>query len=291
MGLTICCTNSTTEEYPQHDRSPYSGMTFAELPKASTLTPITPSRFVKENSQSLEKDYIINERLGKGGFGIVYKATHKRTKDIRAIKFISRAKLNRHTGRQLQHEIDILKHMDHPNIVKIFEFSENKKGYFIVNEYISEGELFNEISKRKNFSEVDAAYIMKQLIGAISYCHTKHVIHRDLKPENVLIDSIEDGQIHVKIIDFGYALLSPPEKIVNEKVGTIYYVAPEVLMGNYTAKCDMWSLGVIMYVLLSGKAPFNGQSDKEILSAIIKGKYKFSGKLWATRSPRGSRGP
>lgn len=286
MGIVACCSITTTDEsggYPEPNRSPlspYSGIPRSLASRANGFTPITPSRFVRDTSETLENAYDIVKTLGTGAFGVVYKAVHKVSGELRAIKHIARTNTRNLSEDKLLHEIDILKHLDHPNIMKIFEFAANKKGYFIISEYIAGGELFDEIAQRKKFSEVDAAYIMRQLLGAISYCHSRNVIHRDLKPENILINSIEDDKINVKIIDFGNALVSPPDKIICEKVGTVYYVAPEILMGNYTSTCDIWSLGVIMYVLLSGKAPFNGRADKDILNSVVKGKFGFPSLLW-----------
>ena len=282
MGIIPCCAVTTTDNDPSNSPGPepsYSGIP-KTVTRMASMTPITPSRFVKENSENLESDYEIQQVLGNGAFGVVYKAIHKKSTELRAIKHIIRAKAKTNIEEKLRHEIDILKHLDHPSIMKIYEFSANRKGYFIVSEYISGGELFDEIAKKKHFSEEDAAYIMRQLIGAISYCHSRNIIHRDLKPENILINSIEDDKINVKIIDFGNALICSPDKTVSERVGTIYYVAPEILKGQYTSKCDIWSLGVIMYVLLSGQAPFNGKSDKKIFAAILKGDINFSSKIW-----------
>jgi len=125
-------------------------------------------------------------------------------------------------------------------------------------------------------NEEDAAYVIRQVLSAITYCHAKGVVHRDLKPENILIDSIApDGKINIKVIDFGTALFFTPQSKLRETLGTPYYIAPEVLMGNYTEKCDEWSIGVILFVLLSGTAPFNGVTDEDILNAVKTGKYTF----------------
>ena len=125
--------------------------------------------------------------------------------------------------------------------------------------------------------EEDAAYIIKQLLSAITYCHLKGVVHRDLKPENVLIDSItSSGKINIKVIDFGAALFIAPETHISEMLGTPYYIAPEVLMGKYDEKCDIWSIGVILYILLCGCVPFNGPTDEAIMECVKKGIYSFS---------------
>lgn len=125
-------------------------------------------------------------------------------------------------------------------------------------------------------TEQDAAYIIRQVLSAITYCHSKGVVHRDLKPENILIDSIqENGKINIKVIDFGAALFFSPRTKFSETLGTPYYIAPEVLLGNYTEKCDVWSIGVILFIMLSGTAPFNGVTDDDIMNAVKKGTFSF----------------
>ena len=128
--------------------------------------------------------------------------------------------------------------------------------------------------------EEDSAYIIRQLLSAITYCHSRGVVHRDLKPENILIDSVtRSGKINIKVIDFGAALFIPPDAHISEMLGTPYYIAPEVLLGKYDEKCDIWSIGVILYILLSGTAPFNGSSDDDIMVNVKKGIYNFNGKF------------
>jgi len=129
-------------------------------------------------------------------------------------------------------------------------------------------------------NEQDAAYIIRQVLSAITYCHSKGVVHRDLKPENILIDTItQDGHINIKVIDFGAALFFSPKTKISETLGTPYYIAPEVLMGDYNEKCDIWSIGVVLFVLLSGTAPFNGTTDDDIMEAVRIGKYAFKSYL------------
>lgn len=144
---------------------------------------------------------------------------------------------------------------------------------------ITGGELLDTILKIGHFGEREASYILRQVLAAMTYCHSKNIVHRDLKPENILIDSVVEGNINIKIIDFGTALLCPKNKKIKELVGSAYYIAPEVLTGKYTAKCDVWSIGVIMYMLLSGYPPFNGENDQEIMEVVKTGHYDFSGKL------------
>lgn len=142
-------------------------------------------------------------------------------------------------------------------------------------------------------TEEDAAYIVKQLLSAITYCHSRGVVHRDIKPENTLIESVtSEGRLNIKIIDFGAALFISPNVKISETLGTPYYIAPEVLTGSYDEKCDVWSIGVILFILLSGCAPFNGKNDDEIMNRVKKGEYRFKsmvtnnskGRIWETIS-------
>jgi len=162
--------------------------------------------------------------------------------------------------RMLFNEINILKEIDHPNIVNMYEFFEDEKRYYLVTEICKGGELFDEILQRGKFSERDGAVLMKQVLSCINYCHQNNIVHRDLKPENILLEQNKEFDA-IKIIDFGTSLVYDPNKNLDEKLGTPYYIAPEVLNKNYNSKCDIWSCGVICYILLSGMPPFNGQSD------------------------------
>lgn len=138
------------------------------------------------------------------------------------------------------------------------------------------GELFDKISEEQYFSERDAANIVKQVLSAINYCHQMKIVHRDLKPENLLLD--KGAEPKVTIIDFGTSAMFDPQKKMSQKFGTPYYIAPEVLKKNYDEKCDLWSIGVIMYILLCGYPPFNGANDKQIIEAVLKGKFTLEGK-------------
>lgn len=171
------------------------------------------------------------------------------------------------------HETGILKQLAHENIIKIYEMFEDEAQFYLVTELCRGGDLYEEISKRsqKNFSERSAAHIMREILLAINHCHSENICHRDLKPENILLDT--DNK--VKLIDFGAAETFDKQQGMKGMIGTAYYIAPEVLneKGNYNEKCDMWSLGVILYMLLTGLAPFNGKTEEDIFKAIKKGTY------------------
>ena len=188
--------------------------------------------------------------------------------------------------RMLFNEINNLKDLDHPNILKMYEFFEDEKRYYIVTDICKGGELFDEIVARGKFSERDAAMLLKQILGCINYCHQNNIVHRDLKPENVLLEQNREFD-QIKIIDFGTSLVFDESKKLDEKLGTPYYIAPEVLAKNYGSKCDIWSCGVITYIVLSGIPPFNGASDQEIMKKVKVGKFSFSDPIWASISDTG----
>lgn len=179
---------------------------------------------------------------------------------MRAIKIIDKLQLEDAERIRLKYEIDILKNLNHPSIVRLFEVYENKSSIFLVTELCDGCELFEEITKRNHFTENEAAAVVNQIIQAIAYCHGQAIAHRDLKPENILIDVNNRGAI--KVIDFGTSHHFDKEtRIMHQMYGTPYYIAPEVLLGNYNEKCDMWSIGVILYIMLCGSPPFNGSDD------------------------------
>lgn len=240
--------------------------------------------FVNENNRKVEDTYFfIKPPLGSGMFGTVYKAKHKKTGVFRAIKRIKKDTRNASSLESLLKDVDILKTLDHPNIIKVYEYYQDEASIYIVTELCTGGELFEQILKEKNFTERKAAELMRQMLSAIAYCHEKKLVHCDLKPENIIFESNSNNNL-VKIIDFGNASFCEGDDRLTNRFGSVYYVAPEVLMGSYTEKCDVWSLGVIMYLILSGKPPFNGVNDQIILKKVYEGKYSMEGPEWQTIS-------
>ena len=172
--------------------------------------------------------------------------------------------------------------LDHPNIIKVYEYYNTKRKLFIISELCTGGELFDRITEVKYFTEVVAAHIMKQIFSATAFCHANMIIHRDLKPENILIENLDERKkdfFNVKIIDFGTGEINK-HKMLSEKTGTAYYIAPEVINNCYNEKCDMWSCGVILYILLCGCPPFSADTDDEIFKKIKVGKYHLKGSVW-----------
>jgi calcium-dependent protein kinase len=235
---------------------------------------ITSGMLVNKSEGLPTENYQVLKKLGEGSYGIVWRVKHLLTGQERAMKKIMKStKTKKETDSEIMNEIEILKKLDHPNIVKIFEFYNSSDGYYIITEYCNKGELFAQIYEKAPIAENISAHIIYQIFAAINYCHCSNIIHRDLKPENILIDSVEDGYYNIKVIDFGTAKLYDKNKSENKVIGSAYYIAPEVLNKNYDEKCDLWSTGVIMYMLLSGTAPFNGERDSIILEKIMAGKY------------------
>ena len=195
------------------------------------------------------------------------------------MKILRKTSMNEFEKEMLRGEIINLKKLDHPNILKMYESYECEKRYYIVTDICGGGELFEEITSRKSFSENDAAILMKALLQCIHYCHSNKVMHRDLKPENILLEENKDYN-QIKIIDFGSSVDFSQCEMHSLQVGTSYYIAPEVIKKSYNYKCDVWSCGVIAYILLSGRPPFNDSSDKKIMEKIEIGKYNFKNPIW-----------
>ncbi len=260
---------------------------------------IAPSQFVKESNADFREYYDIGKKLGGGTFacfthagayGEVYVCVHKTSHLTRAVKVMDKTAIEESEKERFLSEIKILKMMDHPNIVKLYEVYQDRKRYYLVTELSSQqtnvlcrlctgGELFDRLAKDKIMDEHDSASIMKQLLSAVVYCHANNVVHRDLKPENLLLESPEENA-RIKVIDFGTSQIFNSNKKMTVKIGTPYYIAPEVLNQSYTEKCDVWSCGVILYILICGYPPFVGRNDFDIMSKIKKGIIRMIGPAW-----------
>ena len=224
----------------------------------------------------ISKEYTFGKEIGKGSFGQVRLAIHKSTKQLRAIKIIKKGEVNLEN---LINEISILSKLSHPAIMQIYEIFEDNLNVYIVSEYCKGGELFDIITQKGSFSEKEACIVMKQLISAICYSHQNGIVHRDLKPENILMENDNDD-LSIKLIDWGCAKTLKKKEKLHQADGTSYYIAPEVLKGNYDEKCDIWGFGIIFYILLCGYPPFNGDSDEEIFKSVLKGDLQFPPEEW-----------
>lgn len=206
---------------------------------------------------------------------------------MRAIKIIDKAYQSKEEQEKLINEVQILRTIDHPNIIKVFEFYQEPQRFYIVTELCQGGELFDYILDQGHLTEAKAAVIMQKITSALMYCHQHNIMHRDLKPENLLLEREPSKQqdIQVKVIDFGTSVMFKEDRKIKGKFGTAYYIAPEVLTNRYNEKCDIWSAGVILYILLCGYPPFNGNDDDEIIENVKKGEFSLKGSEWEQISP------
>lgn len=242
---------------------------------------IEPSAFIHHKTSDIKLDYTFGPKLGTGSYGSVRIAVHKATGQERAIKTLKKSSI---TASQKQKskffsEVDILRSIDHPNIVRLYEFYEDSKYFHLVTEVVKGGELFDYIVSSKILSENIAAFFFRQILSAVNYCHSRGIVHRDLKPENLLLVKKSSSSL-LKVIDFGTCTLINNRKTISGKFGTAFYIAPEVIKGEYNEKCDVWSCGVILFILLSGRPPFYGKSEDEIFQKIEKGIYSFKSAEW-----------
>ena len=241
---------------------------------------ISGGEFVTEKRGKLRDTYRIGKKLGEGAFGSVRKITHRVTGETRAVKTIHKKNLRSEEERQtFFNEVSVLRAIDHPNVLKLYEFYQDDKNYYLITEFCSGGELFDRIINSGHFSEALAARYMKQILSVVCYCHERNIVHRDLKPENFLLDTTEEDA-NLKVIDFGTAQFFTHGVHMTQKFGTPYYIAPEVLRKNYNHLCDIWSAGVNMYILLCGFPPFGGQTDEQILKRVSVGRYPFPSPEW-----------
>jgi len=232
--------------------------------------------------------YEMKEVIGKGKFGVVNLGIHKKTGQQVAIKILNKENIKTTEDKELVRiEIEILKLCHHPNIVRLLDHLENNDYIYIVTEYIGGGTLGQYFKKKKfNFSERQATNIMSQIANGVKYLHQYGIAHRDLKPDNIMITQQNDYGV-IKIMDFGLSkILSPNERMV-DGYGTLSYVAPEVLLRTpYNKEVDIWSMGVILFYMLSGKLPFRGHKEQEVAEKIVYDPLEFDDDDWETRSQK-----
>jgi calcium-dependent protein kinase len=233
--------------------------------------PITQESLVLQQKGNPSEKYIRGKKIGSGTFGSVYESKNIIFNSKVAMKVIQKDYYM--DNELIKNEIDILKKLSHPNIVRIYEFFETKNCFYLVNEFCPEGELYNYINNSK-LNEQQLSVIFYQVFSGLNYLHQNNIIHRDFKPENILIskkerDLLSDEEYFwIKIIDFGTAKIFKNDQNEDSVVGSPYYIAPEVLNKDYNEKCDTWSIGVILYMFLVGKPPFNGANNYEIINSI-----------------------
>ncbi|XP_028794261.1 calcium-dependent protein kinase 29 [Neltuma alba] len=229
--------------------------------------------------------YELEKELGRGQSGVTYLCTEKRTGRKYACKGIARGKLTRKEEiEDVRREILTLQHLSgQPNIVEFRGAYEDRQNVYLVMELCTGGELFDRIIAKGNYSEKEAAALIRQIVTVVHVCHFMGVMHRDVKPENFLMTS-QDDHAPMKATDFGLSVFIEPGKEYKEVVGSSYYVAPEVLRRNYGKEIDVWSAGVILYILLSGVPPFWAENEKGIFDAVLEGKPDLESKPWPSIS-------
>ena len=247
-----------------------------KLLKEEMKLEVRQENLVIQEKGNPKKYYTPIKLLGQGSYGSVYEAQNIIFQNTVAMKIINKTD-SKIDDKEILNEINILKKLSHPNIVKIFEFYITKAHYYIVTEFCKDGELFSYIKNK--YSERQLAVLFYQIFSGLWYLHDNKMLHRDIKLENIMISGKEKDQstgeelFWIKIIDFGTAKIFEKNKKEKDVVGSSYYIAPEVLKQNYNEKCDTWSVGVILYMALVGKAPFDGKNDDEIIHKIAKGNY------------------
>lgn len=239
--------------------------------------------FIQENHESFYSVYTLhNEPLGSGAFAEVWLCDHKRTQETRAVKILHKSGITEEDikSRAVFTEVEILKSLDHPNVLKVFEYFEDEIDYFIVMEFCPGGDVFNKLESVGTVTERYAARLIKFLLSGLAYLHSRHVVHRDIKPENLLITNGDSyDEFSIKIIDFNVATRKRSETL-KEVTGTTDYMAPEVFRGLYNEKCDIWSTGVVIYLLVSGCLPFPCPNEEEAERNICHAKFTFPKELF-----------
>mmetsp|Transcript_75014 Transcript_75014/g.160675 ORF Transcript_75014/g.160675 Transcript_75014/m.160675 type:complete len:562 (-) Transcript_75014:105-1790(-) len=242
--------------------------------------------FAATNRGKIEDVYELNTKIGEGGFGTVRVGKDKSTGSRVAVKSVKKSAVEE--AARLHEEIEIMRLLDHPNIVRFIESFEDRRSIYLVLELCEGGELFDRIVTAGYFHERLAAGCFRQMLLAVNYLHQNRIMHRDLKPENWLLGSKEEvGKAPLKLIDFGISRRFQPGVPARTKAGTPNYVAPEVLFGRYDEKADVWSLGVIGYLMLSGMHPFGGSKTEQVLQAVKTGTITMDGSTWRKISGEG----
>lgn len=232
--------------------------------------------------------YDLQDKLGKGQFATVYRAINRKTGQECAAKVMIKANLTAEDLAALTVEVQAMRLLQgHPNFVQFYDFFDEKDNFILCMELITGGELFDRICEKAKYTEREARELIRQLTTAIAFAHAKGVAHRDLKPENILLKNRTDDT-NIKLADLGFAkLYTPQNTLMSTPCGTPGYVAPEILSGRpYESKVDIWSAGVIFYILMCGYPPFASENDhqKELFAQIREGRYEFHAAEWGVVS-------
>ncbi|XP_077283680.1 serine/threonine-protein kinase MARK2-like isoform X7 [Arctopsyche grandis] len=271
-GLPVVVNSSSSQ---QHHRSKSASESSAQ--GGGTGTGTGGATRASGRSRTTEEPHIgkykLLKTIGKGNFAKVKLAKHVPTGKEVAIKIIDKTQLNPGSLQKLFREVRIMKMLDHPNIVKLFQVIETERTLYLVMEYASGGEVFDYLVLHGRMKEKEARAKFRQIVSAVQYCHQKLIIHRDLKAENLLLD----GEMNIKIADFGFSNEYKPGRRLDTFCGSPPYAAPELFQGKkyFGPEVDVWSLGVILYTLVSGSLPFDGSTLRELRERVLRGKYRI----------------
>nr|XP_008512366.1 PREDICTED: serine/threonine-protein kinase 33 isoform X1 [Equus przewalskii]XP_008512373.1 PREDICTED: serine/threonine-protein kinase 33 isoform X1 [Equus przewalskii]XP_008512382.1 PREDICTED: serine/threonine-protein kinase 33 isoform X1 [Equus przewalskii]XP_008512388.1 PREDICTED: serine/threonine-protein kinase 33 isoform X1 [Equus przewalskii]XP_008512398.1 PREDICTED: serine/threonine-protein kinase 33 isoform X1 [Equus przewalskii]XP_008512406.1 PREDICTED: serine/threonine-protein kina len=241
-----------------------------------------------DNGAAIQEIYTFGRVLGQGSFGLVIEATDKETETKWAIKKVNKEKAGSSAVKLLEREVNILKSVKHEHIIHLEQVFETPKKMYLVMELCEDGELKEILDRKGHFSENETRWIIQSLASAIAYLHNKDIVHRDLKLENIMvkssfIDANDEMNLNIKVTDFGLAVKKQGrgEAMLQSTCGTPIYMAPEVINAHdYSQQCDIWSIGVIMYILLCGEPPFLASSEEKLFELIRKGELHFEDPVW-----------
>ncbi|XP_057240830.1 serine/threonine-protein kinase SIK3 isoform X4 [Malurus melanocephalus] len=217
--------------------------------------------------------YEIERTIGKGNFAVVKLATHLVTRAKVAIKIIDKTQLDEENLKKIFREVQIMKMLCHPHIIRLYQVMETERMIYLVTEYASGGEIFDHLVAHGRMAEKEARRKFKQIVAAVNFCHCRNIVHRDLKAENLLLDA----NLNIKIADFGFSNIFTPGQLLKTWCGSPPYAAPELFEGKeYDGpKVDIWSLGVVLYVLVCGALPFDGSTLQNLRARVLSGKFRI----------------
>ncbi|EYU35947.1 hypothetical protein ABFS82_14G222300 [Erythranthe guttata] len=302
--MGICCSRSNADDVPPDpstDIAPSPGDSSTKNPttppRSQPPPASSPSQSTKPAKQTpmgpvlgrpmedIRATYTIGKELGRGQFGVTHLCTHKQSGEQFACKTIAKRKLaNKEDIEDVRREVQIMHHLTgQANIVELKGAYEDKHSVHLVMELCAGGELFDRIIAKGHYTERAAASLLRTIVQIVHTCHSMGVIHRDLKPENFLLLN-KDENAPLKATDFGLSVFYKEGELFKDIVGSAYYIAPEVLKRRYGPEVDIWSVGVMLYILLSGVPPFWAESETGIFNAILRGHIDFSSDPWPSIS-------
>lgn len=257
----------------------------SDISRNNDEPPSSPKEKVVETVERVPDSYALDTELGNGAFSVVYSAKHKRTGQIVAIKVLEKYADADSQKKKLTREISIHKDLSHPHIIKFLQLDEDDDHFYVVMELVTGGELFEQVCVQRYYYEKEAAPLICQVLQGILYLHDRGIAHRDIKPENLLFS--DKSMTTLKIADFGESKTFVDNQL-QTYCGTSDYMAPEIVKGlNYGREVDMWALGVTTFILLGGYAPFDGDNDTEVFTAILTLDYKYISPEWDHVGPVG----